>query len=388
MKIFRIQLMIAVLFLGAFSIQAQDFKDGKYAKEKAVEGYSLDHSYDVKKISEYKGKQTHAKNIILLIGDGMGSSHVFAGITANKGNTYFQQFLNIGYSKTQSANKYTTDSAAGGTAISAGVKTNNGSIGVDAEGKAVKTILEIAEENGKSTGLVATSSITHATPASFIAHQASRKMYDEIAEDFLKTDIEVFIGGGMMNFSKRKDGKDLISELEKKGYKIADNLKDAMDFKGDKLAALIYDKHPEGIDKRGEMLVPATDKSIEILNKNKKGFFLMVEGSQIDWAAHGNNTEQLIGELADFDRAIGEALKFAEKDGNTLVIVTADHETGGFAVKNGDNNGSVKGEFTSKGHTATMVPVFAYGPGAEDFRGIYENTELFYKMVEAFGFKK
>ncbi len=384
---FTFTLSIALLFVS--NINAQGFKDGVYKKEKESAFYKLDKTYNVETISPYKGNSKHAKNIILLIGDGMGSSHVFAGITANKGKTYFQQFTNLGYSRTSSADKYKTDSAAGGTAISTGTKTNNGSIGVDANNKKIKTILEIADENGKATGMVVTSSITHATPAAFIAHQPVRNMYEEIALDFLDTDIDVFIGGGEDNFNNRKDGLNLLDSLVARGYSVIDNESEIMKFEGDKLAGFIAKKHPKTIAKRGDILVPSTKKAIEILSKNKKGFFLMIEGSQIDWAAHGNKTKELINEVADFDKAIGEALKFAEKDGNTLVIVTADHETGAFTVKDGsDKTGEVEGLFSTTSHTATMVPVFAYGPGAENFRGIYQNTEIFNKMLEAFGIKK
>ncbi|MEN8137457.1 MAG: alkaline phosphatase [Bacteroidota bacterium] len=387
MNLFKIQLFIAALLISVSGIEAQDFKDGKYAKEIPAGTYSLDKKYEVEEITDYKGDKTTAKNIILLIGDGMGISHVFAAITANNGNAYFEKFYNIGFSKTQSADKFNTDSAAGGTAIATGEKTNKGAIGVDTEGKTAETILEIADKNGKYTGMVAASSITHATPASFIAHQPSRRMYEEIAKDFLNTDIEIFIGGGMDNFKSREDGVDLIKKLEEKGYTVLESLENIEKYNGNKLAGLIYPKHPGKYSDRGEMLVPATKKSIDLLNKSENGFFLMVEGSQIDWAAHDNNTKDLLDEMAEFDRAVGEALKFAEKDGNTLVIVTADHETGGLSVNGGNSEeGYVEGKYTSKSHTGMMVPVFAYGPGAEQFKGIYDNTELFYKMMKAFGF--
>ena len=380
--------LILLLFLGGCTTP-EDYKDGKYKKEQEIENFTLSNTYNVQKISQYNGSNKYAKNIILLIGDGMGISHVFAGITANKGETYFQQFTNNGFSRTASANKYKTDSAAGGTAISTGEKTNNGSVAVDVNNKSVETILEIADKNGKATGMVATSSITHATPAVFISHQPKRNMYEEIALDFLNTDIDVFIGGGKENFNKRKDNLNLLDSLKNRGYTVLDSEIDINKFSGDKLAGFIADGHPKGISERGDVLVFSTKKAIEILSKNESGFFLMVEGSQIDWAAHGNNTSKLLNEIADFDKAIGEALKFAEKNGNTLVIVTADHETGGFIVKNGsDKLGEVEGVFASKSHTATMVPVFAYGPGADKFRGIYQNTEIFKKMLKAYGFSQ
>ncbi len=162
-----------------------------------------------KNISEVKTfpqkfKSKKPKNVVFLIGDGMGISQIFAGLTANHGHLFLENCKYIGFSKTQSADNYITDSAAGGTALSAGVKTYNGAIGVDANKKPVKTILEEAEEKGLATGLVSTSAITHATPASFIAHQPNRNMYEEIAADFLKTDIDVFIGGGYRSFHQKK----------------------------------------------------------------------------------------------------------------------------------------------------------------------------------------
>ena len=389
MKINRLAYaLIAVVFLGGCN-SSDNFKNGKYEKEKEVSTFTLSKTYNVQHIEPYTGVDGTAKNIILLIGDGMGTSHVFAGITANEGKTYFQQFHVNGYSRTAAANKYTTDSAAGGTAIATGEKINYGTIGLDIDNKPLETILEIADKKGKATGMVVTSSITHATPASFIAHRIKRNMYEEIAYDFLKTDIDVFIGGGKYNFDKRKDGLNLLDSLKARGYSVIDSEDKILDFKGDKLAGFISNEHPKGVSERGDILVKATSKAIEILSKDKNGFFLMVEGSQIDWAAHENNTQSLLDEVADFDKAIGEALKFAAKDGNTLVIVTADHETGAFTVKDGDDNlGEVKGIFSSKGHSATMVPVFAYGPGAKSFGGIYQNTELFNKMLNAYGFSK
>jgi alkaline phosphatase len=332
-----------------------------------------------------KNKDKHgAKNIILLIGDGMGVSQIYAALTTNK-SLNIEQFKYIGFSKTHSINNYVTDSGAGGTAIATGQRTKNGYIGADSSGKALKTILEIAEDNGMHTGLVSTSSITHATPASFIAHNASRNNYEDIASDFLKTDIEVFIGGGKNNFNQRKDKRDLVEELKAKGYQVTDTITDLKNIKSGKLAGFTSKGHNPSILKgRGDMLSLATDKAISILNQGPKGFFLMVEGSQIDWAGHDNDSERIVYETIDFDKAVGIALEFAKKDKNTLVIVTADHETGGLALNGGNlKNGTVKLAYTSTDHTGVMVPVFAYGPGAEKFMGIYDNTAIFFKMLES-----
>lgn len=330
-----------------------------------------------------------AQNIILLIGDGMGVSQIYAGMTAKKEPLNIEQFKIAGFSKTYSASDYITDSGAGGTAIATGYKTYNKAIGVDEDTIPRKTILEYAEENGKATGLVATSQVTHATPASFIAHQKQRYMYEEIAEDFLKTDIDVFIGGGLDHFSKRKDSIDLTIELRNKGYHVAYNQSELKNIQEGKLAGLLYANAPPRYSEgRGEMLVNATSKAIELLSQNGNGFFLMIEGSQIDWGSHDNNTEYVVEEMIDFDNAIGIVMDFAAQHKNTLVIVTADHETGGMGLNKGNlESHEIYAEYTSSDHTSVMVPVFAYGPGAEEFGGIQENTDLFHKMFSAFGFK-
>ena len=311
----------------------------------------------------------------------MGVAQVFSGLTANHNHLFLEHFNAIGFSKTQSANNYITDSASGATALASGVKTYNGAIGVNPDTISVKTILEELEEKGFRTGLVSTSAITHATPASFIAHQKSRNMYEEIAADFLKTDIDVIIGGGYNHFAERKDGKDLIKKFIAKDYKVVRSVSELEKISSGKVVALTAPEHNGRVAERGNYLPFAMQKAIELLKTKKDGFFLMVEGSQIDWGGHENNTSYVVEEMLDLDKAIGEALKFAASDGKTLIVVTADHETGGFALLGGDmGTGMVKGGFATGGHTGIMVPVFAYGPGAEIFSGIYENTAIYEKM--------
>ncbi|TLX70659.1 alkaline phosphatase [Labilibacter sediminis] len=386
MKLNVLQVILLLCLIPISTVWGQE----NYKEKDTKFDFQNENFYEVKMYSsdELKFKKK-PKNVILLIGDGMGVSQVFAGITANKGQLNLLNFKNIGFSKTQSANNYVTDSAAGGTALSSGVKTKNGAIGVDPEGNPVETILEIAEKNDKVTGLVSTSAITHATPASFIAHQLKRKMYEEIAADFLKTDIDVFIGGGKDFFDARKDKRDLTKELEDKGYQMYYDIDDAANVTSGKLGVLTAAAHNPDFSERGELLVKSTEKAIQILSNSDKGFFLMVEGSQIDWGGHQNNTSYVTGEMLDFDKTIGEVLEFAVKDKETLVIVTADHETGGMALLKSDmDKGFVKAAYATGGHTGVMVPVFAIGPGAEEFTGIYENTEVFEKMLKAFGFEK
>jgi alkaline phosphatase len=237
-----------------------------------------------------------------------------------------------------------------------------------------------------ATGLVSTSAITHATPASFIAHQKDRAMYEEIAADFLETDIDVFIGGGYKHFTERKDGRDLANELKAKGYNVLTDMKEIEQVKTGKLAGLTASEHNGKAEERGDMLQVATQTALNILGTSKKGFFLMVEGSQIDWGCHQNNALFLINEVLDFDKAIGKALEFAAKDGETLIIVTADHETGGLSLVDGDMKaGRTKGVFTTGEHTGVMVPVFSFGPGADHFTGIMENTDIPNKIRELLG---
>lgn len=333
--------------------------------------------------NEQKKKPKAPKNIIFMIGDGMGVAQVYAGLTALRDNTNIARCPVTGFVKTFSADDYITDSAAGATAFATGYKTNNGMLSITPDNVWRKTILEEAEAKGLSTGLVATSAITHATPAAFIAHVSSRGSYEDIATFFLKTDIDVFIGGGWNHFAKRADGHNLVDSLVKRNYVIARKLEDVTKASGPKLAGLLSNEHmPRYSEGRGDMLPVSTAKAIELLSRNKQGFYLMVEGSQIDWGGHANDLNYIVGEVVDFDHAIGKALDFAMKDGETLVIITADHETGGMAITGGDmKQGKVEARFTYGDHSAVMVPLFAFGPGAELFSGIQDNTDICWKCA-------
>ncbi|MFP4366209.1 MAG: alkaline phosphatase [Bacteroidales bacterium] len=334
--------------------------------------------------------QNSPKNIILLIGDGMSFAHLQAGILASENSLTLEQFNNIGFIKTSSASDFITDSGAAGTAIATGVKTNNGSIGMDPDGNPVKSILHIADQNGLSTGIVATCDITHATPASFIAHQPSRNMAEAIALDFLDTDVDVFIGGGRSRFEDREDGRDLLEELETKGYQLAYHMDEVKQVSSGKLAGFIAEGHPPKYsEQRGDMLPEAVEKAISIISQNPEGFFIIIEGSQIDWGGHDNDIDYIVNEVLDFDRAVGKAMDFARQDGETLVVVTSDHDTGVLALHGFDpETREVAAGFTTGGHTGLMQPVFAWGPGAEKFTGIYENADIFDKMLESYGFSK
>lgn len=333
---------------------------------------------------EKKPSSPEVKNIIFMIGDGMGVAQIYAGITANKDHSNFKRFKCIGFSETYSATDYITESAAGATAFSIGVKTHNDAIGMDVSDKAMPNIREIAQEHGFSTGVVATTDLTDATPADFIAHVPNRHMSHQIAVAYPKSGVTVFIGAGKDKFYNPDKGINLIDDLKKEGYQVCLNLNYLQKINNGKVAGLLPEKKaPE----RGNQEEIAAMKAIQILNHNPKGFFLMIEGSKIDDAGHANNLPWLVAEVQDFDKVVGKVLDFAEKDGHTLVVVTADHETGGLTLTGGDiKTGKVEGKFSTDDHTSVMVPVFAYGPGAEAFMGIYQNNNIFNKFLQAYKF--
>lgn len=330
----------------------------------------------------------HVKNVILMVGDGMGLTQITGGMYANGDKLMLERLKKIGFIKTYSGDNLITDSAAGATAFSCGVKTYNKAIGVDMDTVAVETILEMAKKKGLATGLVATASITHATPASFYAHRPFRKQMENNVADLFVTQPDVFMGGGKNFFEARKqDDRNVSNELREAGYSIVYNVAD-VPADATKVGVLISDEEPPSIKEgRGDFLTQATEKSLDILSKDEDGFFLLVEGSQIDWGGHANESDYITSEMIDFDKAIGKVLDFAEKNGNTLVVITADHETGGYAIVKGDINDKANftGSFNTDYHTGTMIPVFSYGPQADEFTGIYQNTDIFHKMKAALG---
>jgi alkaline phosphatase len=330
----------------------------------------------------------YPKNIILFIGDGMGVAHITAGKIA-RGNLNLERFAVAGLVTTHPQNELITDSAAAATALATGHKTTNRAVSVSADKKPLKTLFEFARELGKSTGVVVTSSVTHATPAAFFAHVEDRRQHADIAEQILNAGPDVLIGGGWAYFipksnegSRRPDNKNLLASLETRMPVVLSY--DKLPAQGNKLAALLAsDGLPEAAD-RDYSLAELTEVALGILSKNRKGFLLMVEGSQIDWAAHDRDHGGIIKEMIDFDGAVGIGRDFAQQRGSTLVIVTADHETGGFAV----HDGSVKTKqvtasgFTISGHTAAMVPIFAYGPRSSRFGGIQDNARIGQTLID------
>ena len=330
------------------------------------------------------------KSIILFIGDGMGVSHLTAAIK-NKVGSNFMRFTNGGLVLTSASNSWITDSAASATAISTGVKTYNGAIGVDNDQNNLKVMVEYASENGLSTGLIATSSITHATPASFAAHNASRDEEFEIASQLSESQLDVIIGGGLKFFlpedeeGKRKDGRNLLNEMKNRNFTVVSNMHNLLSLdkeKTDKVIALISF---DAIDKEknpSHKLADMTAVAIQILGKNEKGFFLMVEGSQIDWEAHDNEYEKMLFQLEDFDEAIGVGLDYAETRNDVLILVTADHETGGLTLLQGEHRSSeFEEKWSTHGHSGSSIPLLATGAGSELFGGVMEIDELGRRLI-------
>ncbi|MEH6659007.1 alkaline phosphatase [Leeuwenhoekiella marinoflava] len=338
------------------------------------------------------------KNVILLISDGTGLSQISSAFYYKDQMPNYARFNTIGLIKTSSSQEDVTDSAAGATAFACGIKTYNGAIGVDDDKTDAENLVELVSKKNIKTGMIATSSITHATPASFYAHTASRSSEEEIAEYLVDSEIDFFAGGGLQFFNKRKDNQNLLNSFKEKGFTINTNTLDAFEniTSKKKMGYLLAEGGmPKMEDGRKSFLSQAIDLGTQYLSKDKLPFFMMAEGSQIDWGGHNNDAPYLISELLDFDNAIGRALDYAEKDGNTLVVVTSDHETGGFtlaAKKKKRDDGSEYSDyseigptFSTGGHSATLIPVFAFGPGAEHFDGIYENTAIFDKILEVTG---
>lgn len=330
---------------------------------------------------------TRIKNVILLIGDGTGLAQITAGQNATVGPDgllHMQTMPVTGIVKTHSSDNLITDSASGATAYSCGLKTYNGAIGMNPDQVPCKTILELAEEKGLSTGLVSTSSITHATPASFAAHVEQRSMQEEIAADFLDSGVEVFLGGGVKWFSEdqRSDSLDLIGQFEEAGYQVLRTGQELQNSTSSRLLGLFAEdgmERNEGEPSSGEM----AKKALEILSEDEDGFFLMIEGSQIDWAGHGNDSEYLVREVEDFDHAVKAVLDFAREDGETLVVLTADHETGGMTLQRQVADGdSLEVYWTTGYHTGIPVPLMAYGPNALEFMGWRDNTYVGQKLSE------
>lgn len=356
------------------------------------------------------------KNVIFCIGDGMGLSQVALTRTKAaglKGKLYMEKMPVTGLARTHSANASVTDSAAAGTALACGIKTNNGILGQTHDGVAYQSVLEAASKKGMKTALVVTSTISHATPASFASHVKNRGMENEISSQLLAEKVNVMFGGGKQHWlpksvegSKREDDRNLIEEAQSHGYLLVNDTEELSKVTGDYVLGLFQMGALTTVSPEPS-LPQMTEDALRILTEEKKegffkdgyklnteafkrdkGFFMMIEGSQIDWACHGNDADNCIKQTLLFDQAVKIAIDFAMKDKNTLVIVTADHETGGLSIVGGDMTGEkIETKWTTGGHSATPVPIYAFGPSAEVFSGVMDNTEIPKKLADLMGIK-
>lgn len=354
------------------------------------------------------------KNVIYLIGDGMGFGAVTTLLLTEDEPTGFEEAPVIGLSETCSANNYVTDSAAGGTALATGTRTNNGYVGADPDGNQLTSVLRKAQTYGMKTGIVVNTTLTEATPGAFYAGVTSRKMVFDIAKQFTESEVDVAIGGGLDHFIARPDSLDLTATLIENGYDVYLNWETVLNTESDKFVGILplYDLHrreenngtasaAEGqevclaaqmaainedinathLSEPTVYLEKATVKALDVLSRNNKdGFFLMIESAIIDGYGHNNDGEGMIVEMQEFGRTLRAMIDYVNNHPETLLVVTADHETGGTGVYyNGHtpaNEGPLRLKFSTSGHTGTVVPVFAYGAGAENFAGVMKNIDI------------
>lgn len=342
-----------------------------------IAGFSFTNAQDIK-----------PKNIILLIGDGMGINCVGANLLQDKDSPFYQ-FSTIGLSITCSADNLITDSAAGATALATGYLTKNKYISVDTVGNRLYTLFELAEKLNLSTGIVVTASVSHATPGAFLGHSISRYDQTLIASQMVDAEFDFIAGGGLKYFTpkkdsgEREDNRDLISELENKNYSIVKNYSDLVSIPDsiNHIYALFADDGLPEASQREYSLGDLTKEALDHLKQNKNGFVIMIEGSQIDWAAHDHKSQMLFDETKDFAKAVQIALDFAKQDKNTLVVVTSDHETGGMSITKGNQSATeLELGFTTKNHTPSPIGIYSFGPGAELFNGIMHINQIGQKL--------
>ena len=351
------------------------------------------------------------KNIILLISDGMSLTQVSTYRLLKGGpneRIAVDKFPVSGIVLTHSENAIVTDSASSATAFSTGRKTNNGALGLDEDNKILENFTEIIDRYGYVSSLISTSEITHATPAAYASHVDLRWKTDEISLQMMESKVMTILGGGRHFFlpedlgGKRSDGLNLLEQMESSRMVMTEKKElDSFDHSDlGKVVGLFADEALRDKEKpenhvfepsSSEMLNFAINRSEKFNENGCKGFFIMLEGSQVDWAGHANDLNYLKREMQDFDEAVELALDYATQNPDTLVIATADHETGGLLIESSSPTDytapEVKFSFNTGigygSHTGVPVPVYAYGPGSENFTGTLDNTDIFYAMLEA-----
>lgn len=346
------------------------FRNDALRLEKGIEVYEPTYLND--------GKAKKIKNVIFLMGDGMGLNQITAGAYANKKALTLFNFRNIGLIYNNALDEFTTDSAAGGSALATGEKHCNRHISMSVDGVPYPSLSEYFHDMGKKVGVVTLGNAVDATPTAFYAHYTERDSADVLTAQLIDGPLDLLCGSGIEQFTIRHDGRNLISELKQDGYNFITDTYKINDQKG-KVICIDEKMGDAAEEKNLSLLADATNAAIQKLQEDnaKNGFFLFIEGAKIDYAGHSKCLPGSIIEMLSFDMAVREAVKFADKNGETLVVVTADHETGGLMIVDGnEHTGRVVGLYNSDDHMPVMLPVFAYGPGSQNFIGVYENYEI------------
>ena len=340
--------------------------------------YVTPYPYDIVSVQE-PPVSNEVRNVIFLIGDGMGLEQVSCAWVLNHGKLNLDNMPVVGLSRTSSLSDLITDSAAGGTALAAGQKTANSHVGMTPDGEPIYSMLDKARECGKKTGVVVTCHLADATPCDFCCHSDDRYKYDEVIAGYADCGMDFIAGGGRDYFRKnRKDGRDIEDEMARKGYAVAHDEVELMAAGLPVLALLADDNLPPALE-RGDLFRHMVAKGLSELSAQSgdKGFVMMIEGSSIDDWQHENRIDMAMEEILDFDRTLGDVLQWAAADGHTLVVVTADHATGALTLQDGDiAEGRIGVAFGNDSHNGIAVPFYAWGPGSDQFGGIMENAEL------------
>jgi len=355
----------------------------KETGEPQLQYYQTPHTYNVVKVQE-PPQTNEVRNIIFMIGDGMGLEQVSCAWVLNKGKLNLDNFTHVGLSRTWCTNALITDSGAGGTALAAGVKTAYSHVGTAADTTDLYSILVDAKKLGKSTGVAVTCHFADATPCDFCCHNEYRYNQEDLIADYVTCGVDYLAGGGLDWFTtKRTDGRDITKEMAAAGYTVALSEEELMDADLPVIGLLSPDNLPV-VGERGDLFRHMVARGLDELSENENGFVMMIEGSCIDDWLHGNDIGKAMEELLDFDRTLGDVLKWAEEDGHTLVVMTADHATGCLTLQDGNlEEGLIGVHFASESHNGIAVPFYAWGPGSEKFTGIKENSD-WGKLVGSF----
>lgn len=329
---------------------------------------------------------TTIRNVILFIGDGMGVNQITVARTmlfGPNGRLHLERLPVTGLVSTHTVDELVTKSDAGGTALASGVKTRNGMIGMTPDSVKWLTIMEAARDLGMSTGLITSSIITDATPAAFAAHVPKRDQHEDIAVQLLDNRIDVLLAGYKGYFipksqegSARTDELDLIARAKNEGYAFVETKEEFAAAQSDRLLGL-FQSASYFTDNAEPSLAELTEKAVKTLNRNPHGFFLMVEQENIDEGSHENELEYTVDQLKLFDNAVKAGIDFALEDKRTLVLVLADHETGGLQIDGGSiTNNTIRVVWTTTSHTGQPISLFGLGPHALRFTGLHDNTEV------------